>query len=349
MEVALLDEGDLPALRPEWGQRCKLFLLNATQDFIHPGLPSSFRFLANSAPRAHHTLRLPGIPPVNAGDVLHFESLAELSRGAKRLGVLRADVDNLGMAMQEGLLDAAAGLTPTLARQAALSSSLDLFFAGLLNHICTEFSQQWLAAASDNPPALDGGVFYILYAGGDDLFIVGPWDAVMLLAQRLQQEFEHYTGGNPNLTLSAGFVQAKARFPIQKFSELSGEMEKLAKDSGRNRYALFNEAITWQAPVTGFDSLLELAQDLQAEIDASRIPRGLVIDLGQVHRQHTINPRRKKTRKLQPMWTPRLHYTLARRLNKEALENFSPRLFQAMNSGLILIPVSIVSLITRKE
>ena len=49
------------------------------------------------------------------------------------------------------------------------------------------------------------------------------------------------------------------------------------------------------------------------------------------------------------MWTPRLFYTLARRLSVEARAQFGADLLALMHSGKVLIPVSIVSLITRKE
>ena len=47
------------------------------------------------------------------------------------------------------------------------------------------------------------------------------------------------------------------------------------------------------------------------------------------------------------MFTPRLYYTLARRLARETREEFAPRILAAMKH--VQIPVSYVSLITREE
>jgi hypothetical protein len=49
------------------------------------------------------------------------------------------------------------------------------------------------------------------------------------------------------------------------------------------------------------------------------------------------------------MWTPRLYYSLARRLSPEVREAISHDLLEAMSHRTILIPVSYASLITRKE
>ena len=346
VQVGLLRTDDAIAAVLSSGSIGLVSSLNLTADFIHPGLPSTFRFLANTAPRARKTLRFGSAQPLEEGDVLHFEALAELSQGAKRLGVLKADVDHLGLIMSEGLFEQNSGLRPTIARVAALSSALDLFFAGQLNQVCQRVSAEICQSPATHLHADDvDGLFYIMYSGGDDLFIVGPWDATLELAARLRDEFARFTSGNPNLTISAGFIQVKPRYPTQKFAELVDEHEKAAKQGGRNRIAAFGEVMEWEGGANSFAALCSLADDLQTEIESQRIPRGLIPDLGQVHRQHDQGKRQP----LYPMWTPRLYYTLARRLSKDAFDQFGNRLMQAMSGGKILVPISIVSLITRKE
>lgn len=325
--------------------KINIYKLNDTKNFVFPGIASGFRFIANSAPRAKERLTGNGLDPIEVGDVLSFEWIAELSTGAKRLGVLKADVDHLGLVMGEGLSDELPnGLRPTISRIAALSGTLDLFFSGLLNRICSQVYEDW--AETSNHELVDKveGLFYVVYSGGDDLFVLGPWDVVLKLAARLNQKFARFSGNNPNLTLSAGYVQVKPRFPIQKFADLVDQAEKEAKQSGRNQIFAFGQVMTWQDEESSFDNLCELASDLEKEIKENNFPRGLIADLGRVNRQYypTKGP-------VNPMWTPRLFYTLARRLNRNTFDSFGKKLISTMRGGKIHVPVSIVSLITRKE
>ena len=327
--------------------RCRvvLYSVNQTRDFIRAGVASSFRFLANSAPKAQEKLQFSDEQPVAKGDVLHFEALAALSQGAKRLGILKADVDRLGLVMSEGLTEAESAkpknqlLRPTLSRVASLSRMLDVFFAGILNQVCQEVFEEWQAKTRNEYAAKTDGLFYVMYSGGDDLFIVGPWDQILVLALRIQQKFQAFSGQNPNLTLSGGYVQVKPRYPVQKFATLVDDAEGLAKKE-RNQFAAFGEAMQWNE----FEWLQGQANGWVAAISEKKLPSGLIYDLGGLFRQH-----REKNGKLRPMWTPRLYYTLARRLNAETRKEFEQDIFKVITSGKTLVPVSIASLSIRER
>lgn len=339
--VALLREkGEVNRLPPD----SKVLSINDTQDFIFGGYASSFRFLANSAPKARIDFKGEAEEAIQQGDILHFEAIAGLSRGAKRLGILKADVDRLGLVMSEGLNEedtqkpAAQCLRPTLSRLASLSRLLDLFFAGQLNRICQEVSAEW---ASDNPEkAADiDGIFYVLYSGGDDLFIVGPWEEVLRLAARVRQEFCAFAAGNPNLTLSAGYVPVKPRYPVQKFAELVDQAERAAKQQ-RNQIHAFGNTMDWDT----FEQLLELAHRWSHAVEKKEIPGGLIYDLGGLFRQHS-----DAAGNLRPLWTPRLYYSFARRLKKQSRQKYEQGMVRAIISGKILFPISVTSLLIRKE
>jgi CRISPR-associated protein Csm1 len=326
-----------------------IFQLNQTENFIHPGMASSFRFIANEAPIAQQALREGKEFTVEAGEVLHFEALAELSTGAKRLGILKADVDRLGLIMGTGLSDDEnqKGLRPTLSRIASLSSNLDLFFAGWLNQICRNTFNVWKKSSKHDwlQNETVSGAFYIIYSGGDDLFLVGPWDAVLLLAKQINDEFQRFCGYNPALSISAGFVQVKPRYPVQKFAELVSNAELAAKNGGRNRLCLFGDVVPWQGGSNSFSSLMILSDTLINEIKNNTLSRGILADLGEVYRQHFSV--QKKTSN--PMWTPRLFYTLSRRLSPDKFNEIGRKLLDCIKDQKILIPVSITSLKTRKE
>lgn len=167
-----------------------------------------------------------------AGDVKTFEHLAldaletvngEL-RGEPMLAVLKADVDRLGM------IFAAGSQTPSLGRLAALSRMMDFFFAARLMKVLEkEFPST-----------------YTVYAGGDDLLLIGPWRQTAELAGKLEEEFRRWTGGNPNITLSAGLELVKADQPLNRAAAAAGDRLERAKDAGRARVCAFGaEPVGW--------------------------------------------------------------------------------------------------------
>ncbi|HYF96292.1 MAG TPA: hypothetical protein VD969_29125 [Symbiobacteriaceae bacterium] len=71
----------------------------------------------------------------------------------------------------------------------------------------------------------------IVYAGGDDLFVVGAWDQTLELAFDLHSAFDRFTGGR--LTISAGLVADDYHVPIHRLAEAAGEAEEAAKEHKR--------------------------------------------------------------------------------------------------------------------
>ncbi len=332
-------------------QAAVIYRLNDTSDFISPDAPrqvgQTFRFLANAAPTAKQKLALSDGSIVQPEDVLPFELIAALSNGVRRIGILKADVDRLGLIFGLGLQP------PTISRVTALSGTIDLFFCGWLNKLCEKVFEDWQEEqsrqATSNKPVnnLYGkveGLFYVMYSGGDDLFIIGPWDSTLKLAQSLQNDFAKYACCNPNVTLSAGYVQVKPHYPVQRFAELVSNAEKAAKDKGRNQITAFGETVEWTNGEAGYKELLEFAVELCKWLESDKIPRTLVHDLGQMKRV-----RDKTTDELKPLYSPRLHYTLTRRVRDEEVRKALLESSIINKLKHIMLPVSYVSLITRKE
>ncbi|MDZ7379262.1 MAG: type III-A CRISPR-associated protein Cas10/Csm1 [candidate division KSB1 bacterium] len=328
-----------------------LYRLNDT-DFIPSDVPAGldvgFRFVANSAPVALEEVQFPGHEPTKCGDVLDFEEIARLSTGAARLGVLKADVDLLGLLFSDGLEPA------TISRQAALSQAIDLFFCGWLNRLCAEVSADRRRTAGEKCPQCGqvSNLFYVLYAGGDDLFVIGPWDQTLELARRLQADLADYACHNPNVTISAGVVQVKPHYPIQRFAELVDERLKTAKDHGRNCLNAFAQTLPWQADVSGLpglDSVLDFAQQLAAAVGEDTLPRSFVHYLGRLYRQHFVLEADNGKPNL--MFLPKLQYAIRRRVRKEVDEalQLMDRLWWQKMMWYTPFLVSYVSLSTREE
>lgn len=132
----------------------------------------------------------------------------EPGKGIKRLGVLRADVDNLGAAFVDGIPASKASIS----RTATLSRSLSYFFKHQINQVLEEGRYQ----------------LQVIYSGGDDLFIVGNWDDVIYAAIAINRAFQEYTG-NGCLTISAGIGMFADKYPIARMAYETGALEDAAK------------------------------------------------------------------------------------------------------------------------
>lgn len=298
-------------------QSAMLYRLNDV-DFVPPNagpnVAVGFRFMANVAPVDER-----GYP-------LDFDAIAAGSHGARLLGILKADIDRLGFIFAEGM-------KPALSATSALSAALDLYFGRRLDRLCREVSEN---------------AFYTVYAGGDDAFILGPWDQVLELAMRLSSDFRRYACRNDNITLSAGVLLVHPHFPIHRFAQLVGEALNEAKNSGRDRVSVFTRTVRWQTTnEPGYDELLTFGKDLARAVESQLLRRGFVYFLRHLHDTHFEEGIGWTTE--DPMWVPRFHYALARQVDEAVIQDLDllsrvPRLMHH-----IQVPVSYASLETRKE
>jgi CRISPR-associated protein Csm1 len=149
-------------------------------------------------------------------------------RGNQLIGVLKADVDNLGLVFSEGLKNML-----TVSRYLTMSRMIDLFFSGWMFRILNE--------------DVNFKEIYTVYSGGDDLVLVGPWEQTILFAKRLNEEFRRFTCNNDNITLSAGLAVVQPKFPISAAIELADQNLEASKLSGKDSITLFDTTVKWSA------------------------------------------------------------------------------------------------------
>jgi len=304
-----------------------------------------YKFLGNAAPLATKDCNiLPKLKePVRSGEVLEFEEIAALSSGAKYLGVLKMDVDHLGLLFGLGIEQ------PSISRIATLSNNLDMFFNAWLNNICEKVTSKWDGDLLENDPkkGLFKSLFYIVYSGGDDLLIIGPWDQIIELSMRIYKEFREYTSKNPNITISGGICLVKPAFPVQRFSLLVGEVLYKSKSAGRDRVTLFDDTVPWIDDVKSFENLIFFAKELAEQVQNKEQPlsKGFVYFLRKLEKDFKIG----RTDEEDINWIPQFIYSHTRRVKKEVEEKLSLRSQVMEKRGKMKIPVSYVSLITRKE
>lgn len=148
--------------------------------------------------------------------------------GLSALGVLKADVDRLGELMGDGLPPERF----TLSRLAGLSRRLDHFFTIYLPDLLSN------DARFRN--------IYTVFGGGDDLFLIGPWNRTIELACELRKKFEKYVGDNRKVHFSGGISLQKPHAPLDFLGKEAEEVLKMSKDAGRKRLTLFGETVTWE-------------------------------------------------------------------------------------------------------
>ena len=165
-----------------------------------------------------------------------FEEFAEESEGIKRIGILRADVDNLGQTFVSGFENEKNGNRyVTLSRTATLSRQLSLFFKYYIRDVLKE--GEYRISGVENKGARKAT---IIYSGGDDVFIVGSWDDVIELSIDLKEKFQKYTQNT--LSISAGIGIYDASYPISAIAEETGEMESKSKElPGKNAVTLMED------------------------------------------------------------------------------------------------------------
>lgn len=190
------------------------------------------------------------------------------AEGIKRIGVLRADVDNLGQSFVRGFSTEDSSLT----RSAVFSRNMSLFFKYHINYLLEngEFS-----ITGETKPIKRKTL--IVYSGGDDIFVVGAWDDIIGFSLDLVKSLEKFTLNS--LTISAGLGIFEEKFPIKSMAEITGELEEYAKankyevdgeEKTKNSVCLFNKdnIYSWkdfEEKVLG--EKLKLLQDYFTEID----------------------------------------------------------------------------------
>lgn len=166
------------------------------------------------------------------------------------LGILRMDVDGMGKRFIVGF--------PTINDYKKFSEKARKFFE-------EDIKSKLLTEEIKVGP--EKGIKYkeflnIIYAGGDDLFIVGRWDIVIDFAKFIHDKtIEEFKDDSyidifaPNMpkchiSISGGIAIVKPKYPIAKAAELAGEAEEAAKQGEKNAFNIFGKTISWNKDKT---------------------------------------------------------------------------------------------------
>lgn len=250
--------------------------------------------------------------------IVSFDCIAELSEGNNLLGVLKADVDNLGMIFSVGLKKSSKDDIDkdTISRITQLSRMMDSYFSGWIQHlISTKYPD-----------------CYIVYSGGDDLLIAGPWNKIIDVSMEINKDFRQFTCENPNTTLSAGIFLCKSKFPIARSSELAGEeLEKSKAFKEKNRVTIFNKTVEWRT----LDEIMPYSQFLDEELKKKES----VINPSFVYRLLKYN-QMCESGKVE--YIPKMLYDIARNIKKKGADDKTVGKLMKIRDEMIDMKISIL-------
>ncbi|MCR5021640.1 type III-A CRISPR-associated protein Cas10/Csm1 [Ruminococcus sp.] len=166
-----------------------------------------------------------------------FAQFIEKCQGIKRLGVFRADIDNLGQSFVNGF----SSEYNTISRTSELSSKLSLFFKHDINTILNEPKFKLYHDLADDREIT------IVYSGGDDVFAVGSWEDIIGFAVDLRESFKKFSLGT--LSISGGIGIFPEKYPIYEMASATGDLEDISKkmkdqngNSVKDSITLFDES-----------------------------------------------------------------------------------------------------------
>ncbi len=261
--------------------------------------------------------------PVDNYEPKTFSEIAESGQGINKLAVLKADVDVLGFLFSQGLR-AKERHFGTISRVNTMSRMLEVFFCGYV---------EWLLKSK---PAYHD--VYSVFSGGDDLFLLGPWDVMLDLSAEVQRDFKEFTAQNVSVTMSAAVSVFSAKEHIAYMAEYTESQLELAKNdgtkqtnpqktSGRDALCIMGELISWG----DYKEQLGYANQFVQMIQENKISIGALRRIAQysgMYRKYWLNGDT-----WQLMFVPMYYYDSKRNYLSSELRGFMERYLASMGSA----------------
>ncbi|MBP5452386.1 MAG: type III-A CRISPR-associated protein Cas10/Csm1 [Treponema sp.] len=214
---------------------------------------------------------IPYTAPIKDEEILTFEDIAEKSLGTKKLAMFKSDIDNLGLVFSSSLGD-----RMSFARYADLSHLLHYFFSAYYAWFVHNHSYTKGDAKEKYEDAI-----YTVFSGGDDLCILGAWDAVAQFARDFEKELQKFCNMNPSVTLSGGIVLTSSAVPVRNVAaeaEENLETSKGRKENGvtvKNAITVFGTTVPWDK----YRDSLENGRLLEKYLNEKSLSTGTVYKL----------------------------------------------------------------------
>jgi len=261
-------------------------------------------------------MSIPYTAPSENNEICTFEQIANNARGDKKLAMFKADIDNLGFIFSSSWGEGKENRI-SFSRYAQLSRQLHYFFSAYVAHFISNHNDY-------------KDTIYTVFSGGDDLCVVGSWDAVMRFARDFRKKFSDFTNNNPSVTISGGIALFNHHLPVRSAKDMAEEALKEAKKLEikindeirlKNGISVFGVTVSWEK----YDQSLKNAEDIIKYIKNEDVSSAVVykmIDFA--NRAKNVNE--GSTRERDMLWMSNFSYNIYRNIkpeNEEAIRFFS--------------------------
>ncbi len=222
-------------------------------------------------------------------EILTFEELAknsckELDSGIEAIMSLKGDVDGMGAYIKDPKNE----VTNSFARYN--------FFARMVDYFFSVYASQ----------KMQGRDIYTVFAGGDDIFILGAWDEVIEFAKELRDDFIKFASGS-GLTISMGLVLTKPNKPVNFIAHIAEEELESAKGLGRkDGISLFGETVKWDDYLKDELNALKNELDKLGELQNTALLYRL-LEFTDMSKESSSDPRKT-------IWKSKLRYSFTRNI-----------------------------------
>ncbi len=211
-----------------------------------------------------------------------FEDIAKSAAGKEALAVFKADIDNLGAIFIEKLPNSD---KPNFAKYNMVSRLINNFFTINLPYLLQkEFPN-----------------IYTVFAGGDDLFLIGAWNEIFQFAKQFKKDFHAYfIADESKMSFSASITMVKPSTPVGfQARESEEQLDEAKKTKEKNTIRIFHNNITYP----DFLTLLEKSAYLKEQKERFDLSTGFIYALIQLS-----NMREDDTKIENTLWNSKLRY-----------------------------------------
>jgi CRISPR-associated protein Csm1 len=190
--------------------------------------------------------------------VLADNSCKDLETGIKSLAILKADVDNMGKFLENS------DVTNSFENFDLFSKTMDNFFSIYIPNMMKE----------KYPNS------YTVFAGGDDLFLLGAWDEILEMAREIEREFKAFVMSD-ELSISFGIAIAKPSTPISYLADYTEHLLEEAKGIDnevevahpKDAISLFRETVKWKDYLSVYNKLYGALEDFEEHLNTAFLYR----------------------------------------------------------------------------
>lgn len=226
--------------------------------------------LQDAVPLARHTALTD-----DGHDAAKAPILASRAEGCAVWGVLRGDVDSVGIRMRR---------LHSIEEHVQLSVLYKQFFAGEVEVLCS-LPEFWRK-------------INLLHTGGDDFAVYGAWDALIAFARELQRLFHRFTEehlkdfpGAEGKTITMALALApELETPLGSVYERARDKLEIAKSSDKDCFYLLGRTLEWKQ----LADAAELKEELTAMVRDFGIEPQYIRDLSGIYRETRRAPGSKR-------------------------------------------------------